>query len=315
MAIDFGVDDPEVFYARGKAYWALALAGPGDPDQEGVKQALGDISEAIVRDPGESERYFTRGVIYSWEGYELDLAIEDLSVAIDLKLKTNAKSHLVSMYHLRNMVYRTQSQFDLAVEDATDIMRLLPDESWPVRCRAITHLEWGKPEQAIEDLNEAIRLGQQGESELLERGRGYAAMGDYDKAITDYESYLQFDPDDPEIYLRRGIARAALGNHMSAIEDYDLIVGPDSGDTRQAYLWEAAECYHQRGNSFAALGDYDQAVRDYTSALDLGQYLGQKELVSVYVMRGGAFRTLGLDAESTSDLASAQRLQGYKASN
>jgi tetratricopeptide (TPR) repeat protein len=61
-------------------------------------------------------------------------------------------------------------------------------------------------DSAIVDYNQAIRLDPQNVDAHINRGVAYYAKGDSDRAIADYERALRLDPNNADAYNNRGVA-------------------------------------------------------------------------------------------------------------
>jgi tetratricopeptide (TPR) repeat protein len=68
---------------------------------------------------------------------------------------------------------------------------------------------------AIRDYNEAIRLKPDYAFAYVGRGMTYAAKRDFDRAIQDYNEAIRLDPNAESAYENRGVAHAFEGDHES----------------------------------------------------------------------------------------------------
>ncbi|MCH2318116.1 MAG: tetratricopeptide repeat protein, partial [SAR202 cluster bacterium] len=75
------------------------------------------------------------------------------------------------------------------------------------------HLDQKRYSQAIEDLNEAIRLDPQHVNAYYNRGIAYRKRGLYEQAILDFDAYIRLDPDDASAYFKRAYAFDELDQH------------------------------------------------------------------------------------------------------
>jgi tetratricopeptide (TPR) repeat protein len=162
--------------------------------------------------------------------------------------------------------------------------------------RAKFYLQGKQFEQALADLDEALRLNPQlGEAWTL-RATVRVEMGDYQQALADVERRLQIEPPDPLALLTRGNLRANLGELELSLEDFTEFLGQQPGtalalrarassyarlrrfEEALADLNEAltvdptnADAYLERGHVYQSKGEYLAAVADYQKALALGQ--------------------------------------------
>jgi len=120
-------------------------------------------------------------------------------------------------------------------------------------------LEKKEFDKAIEDYTQEIRLDPQRRLVYFCRGEAYAGKGEYDKAISDYTQQLRLDPDnlDPDnaqTYFMRGNAYALKDENDQAIADYTNSIKLDPYNNR-AYL-NRGITYHRK-----AIADYETAFR------------------------------------------------------
>jgi tetratricopeptide (TPR) repeat protein len=108
------------------------------------------------------------------------------------------------------VVYETQKQYDRAIPDYDQVVRLAPTSAagWSGRCwsRAII----GQLEQALADCNEALRL-ESSANTLEGRALVYLKSGQIDKAIADYDAALKTNPKLAGPLYGRGMAKVRKG--------------------------------------------------------------------------------------------------------
>jgi len=100
--------------------------------------------------------------------------------------------------------------------------------------QALTAVEWNQkalallrdgeltnPKEALEYLDQAIRLDPKYGDAYYNRGRTYGVLGRYQRAIEDFNQAIRLDPKYALAYTNRGIAYNNLGQHKRAIEDFN----------------------------------------------------------------------------------------------
>jgi tetratricopeptide (TPR) repeat protein len=203
----------------------------------------------------------------------------------------------------RGILFAMRGDYDMAIEDFTEAIRLNPDMAgaYMLRGRALfasvsrvtsvgenfsgvgTMSTGGRvsAEQvriydlAIEDLTQAIRLDPNSSVAYVERGRAYSDKGDYDRAIADYNQALRINPDLAVAYNNRGNAYYNKGDYDRAIADYTqaLRINPNYSNA-----------YISRGNAYYNKRDYDRAIADYNQALRV-----DPNSANAYIGRGNAY--------------------------
>src|SRR5215470_4280142 len=83
-------------------------------------------------------------------------------------------------------------------------------------------------QQAIQDYNEAIRLDGTSALAYNNRGRVHHLKEDYPQAINDYGNAIEIDPDYPLAFYNRGLARFDQGLFIAAVPDFVRAVQIDS---------------------------------------------------------------------------------------
>jgi len=77
----------------------------------------------------------------------------------------------------------------------------------------------GRHEEAIADLDEAIRLAPDHAEAWLNRGLAKGSLGQYEEAIADFDEAIRLAPDHAEAWLGRCAANGSLGRYKEAIAD------------------------------------------------------------------------------------------------
>ena len=101
------------------------------------------------------------------------------------------------------------------------------DLSWAYYNRGIAYGAKGDYDRAIADFNEAIRLDPKSARAYGNRGNDYLAKGDYDHAIADYNEVIRLDPKSARAYNNRGGAYSAKGDRDRAIADHSEAIRLD----------------------------------------------------------------------------------------
>lgn len=148
------------------------------------KDAIADLSRAISLSPGKVELYFNRMLAYSRTG-DYDNALLDCRKAVEMKdlLSTFYKSQLFSMCA---QVYEKMGNVVEALNTVNEALRLNPEDEAAYVSRGDIHIKGGNYSQAVPDLSRAIQLNPENSYAYFRRGTAYRFMGDSEKALGDY---------------------------------------------------------------------------------------------------------------------------------
>ncbi len=161
----------------------------------------------------------------------------------------------------RALEYWGKGDFDSAIADYTQVIRLDPKNAGAYSLRGMVYQAKGDYESCIADHTEAIRLEPKKAGRYCSRGMAYYGKGDYDRAIADYTESLRLDPTYTFPYYWRGKAYGDKRDYESAIADYTEAIRLDPED---------ALAYRGRGLSYKAKGERAAAERDFAKAKELG---------------------------------------------
>ncbi len=123
--------------------------------------------------------------------------------------------------------------------------------------RGIAYADRGDYDNAIREYGEAIRLKPDYAKAYVQRAMAYADKGDCDSAIQDYAAVIGLQPDDALAYFNRGVAHSKKGDYHAAIKDYTEVIRllPDHAD---AYV-KRGIAYSRIGEDEAARADETRA--------------------------------------------------------
>jgi tetratricopeptide (TPR) repeat protein len=225
---------------------------------------ISEFTETIRKDPEHASE------CYGFRGYtyadagDYDKAITDLTEAIRLK------PEWAEWYYDRGAVYAAQGKYDKSVLDFTKALdefgRDNPLCYDVILLRGLAYEKAGNLDKAIADYTVAEAACGFGWVRYL-RGDAYAAKADYDKAIADYAEALRLNPKFLWARYRRGEAYAARSEYDKAIADFNAFIEVHPMD---------ALAYRDRGNAYKAKGEKDKAVTDYEMYKTLESYQRRK---------------------------------------
>ena len=185
----------------------IAYLNKGDVDH-----ALADYNEALLMRPNSGNVLNNRGNIYLNKG-DLTRALEDYNAAL--------KSGNFAMAHVnRARALTANRDFDAAIADLDEALRLLP--AWPMalQYRCNTDTAMGRFDDAIADCNAGLAKSPRSAFLLASRGNAYLGKGDLDAALADYNLALQINPNYVRAYAGRGQLFEKRGDAVAARYDY-----------------------------------------------------------------------------------------------
>ena len=86
--------------------------------------------------------------------------------------------------------------------------------------RGVAYMRKGDYDRAIRDYDDALRLNPNSANAFYNRGLTNRLKGDYDHAIQDYNQALRLKPGDADSFYGRSLAYAHNGDYLRAAADY-----------------------------------------------------------------------------------------------
>jgi lipoprotein NlpI len=133
-------------------------------------------------------------------------------------------------------VYYTKLDFDRAIEDYNEAIRLKPDSAQAYNNRGVVYRAKGTFDKAIADFDAAIHLNPNDAAVLGNRGNTYAARGRFESAVTDFSSAIELKPDIAWLYVNRARVELSLGRAKVAIADATMALRLNPKDA-YAVIW------------------------------------------------------------------------------
>lgn len=168
-------------------------------------------------------------------------------------------------------------QYDAAIRHFSAALQMKPEAktaaaiySW----RADAYIHKGQFDKAMSDANESIRLNPYYFGGYLERGIIYRRTGSLDKAISDYDTTIRLNPNFARVYYDRAIAYALKGDYDRAIHDGTEAIHLNANAA------DIADFYYNRALDYKAIGTLDKAMADLNEAIrraprELKNYCGR----------------------------------------
>ncbi len=254
--------------------------------------AIADLTAALKIKPCEVAAWANRGVVYRRKG-EIDRAISDFNDGIkclppkiepigpqldagapnsQLSTQQQERNNIVQqaafIYFQRGLAYYDKLQYDKAIADFTETIRLTPAAASGYVGRGAAYLAKDESHRAIADFNEALNLEPGQAFAHLQRGVAYHRIGEADKALEDYSEVIKLTPRDPAPYVNRGIVYyTKKGLYDAAISDFtkSLELNPKEVNA----LINRGITYRQRGETDEAIADFTEALRQGLQTADV----------------------------------------------
>lgn len=125
--------------------------------------------------------------------------------------------------------------------------------AWAFYSRGSTYLNWYDYDDAIADFGEAIRLDPKLAGAFIGRGKAHGAKGHLDLAIFDFSQAIRLDPTVANVYYERGNAYFRKGDYDRAISDFDQAVRLNPEDLAAFRLRGFAKLY--KGDEVGGMSD------------------------------------------------------------
>jgi tetratricopeptide (TPR) repeat protein len=144
------------------------------------------------------------------EGPILDVVIGGCSAVIQRGQETSTR--LAIAFNNRGVAYRLKGEYDRALTDYDEAIRLNPNSANAHNNRGIIYRIKGDYDRAIGDYDEAILLENDFPAAFYNRAIAYSDKGDYDRALTDFDIVLQFNANNALALYARGMAKLKKGD-------------------------------------------------------------------------------------------------------
>ncbi len=261
--------------------------------------AAADFSNAIRCAPEAWFLYYFRADVYQQLNQNRE-AVRDLTTLINARPRLAAYRFTCETGRLRDQgirvdespitagdIYflRADSQAELgnvkeAIEDLNEVIKLDPTDTKALSMRAEYVSEGGKNDIAIKDFSEAIRQNPADWSRYQQRGNAYLKLGKTKEAMQDFSEIIKRNPKDPGSYLIRALALEKNGDHKGALADYTQVIKLTPNDD---------DAFLARGICLKSLKRYGEALNDFNQAEKLNpenKEMVMEEKAKLYVETG-----------------------------
>ena len=165
-----------------------------------------------------------------------------------------------AVYVDRGLAWQSKQDYDKAIHDFSEAIRLDPDEAYYRNCRGEAWALSQDVDKALADFSEAIRLDPGDADVYQDRGDAWIDKNEIDKAIADYSEAVRLAPNVALSYVSRGHAWAVKKELDKAIADFDEAIRLSPED---------ADAHRRRGQVWGDKNEYDKAIADFDEAIRL----------------------------------------------
>ncbi|HEY7425294.1 MAG TPA: tetratricopeptide repeat protein [Gemmataceae bacterium] len=197
-------------------------------------------------------------------------------------------------YNERGNQRLAREEFDAAISDYTEAIRLDSRYAWAYANRGLTLIKKERYAEAIPDLDQAIGLDRSLADAYLNRGIAHHQLGHHDLAFADYAQVLRLKPDDMLALHNRGVIYFLKGEDDRAIADFTAVLEHEPAN---------ADACLQRGHAYLIKHRWQEAVRDLSAAVRL-----EPKNADAYYLRSFARESQGDKAGAEADRREAERI-------
>lgn len=166
-------------------------------------------------------------------------------------------------YMLRGVAWRLKRDYENALRDFTEAIRLEPDAHIAYQARAAVYHQMQEYEKALADISEAIRLAPNVGLYYSDRGCIYKSLGNYPKAREQFDEAVRINPKLALAFANRGVNWFIEKQYDKAMADCDKALSIDN---------KLTFAYNQRGYVWSKQGHYAQALKDWDESIRIAPF-------------------------------------------
>jgi tetratricopeptide (TPR) repeat protein len=221
----------------------------------------------------------------------VETAIKGCDAVINETLK-----NLANAYYFRGNAKFGKSDFDGAIGDYGQALRLDPADPDYLNSRAAAYEGKKDIDRALADYNEAIKTNPNSIYAYNNRGAAFQRKGDFARAAADYGEVTRLQPNNLDAWSARCWVRAlSPGQTQQALADCNAALKIKA---------DAFDVLDTRGFVYLKLGQSDNAIKDFDAALK-----GDPKLAGSLYGRGLAKHRKGDRNGGNTDMAAAKAIK------
>lgn len=203
------------------------------------------LNEALLHDTENVDLLLNRGILYEKMGRKEDAAADYTRILLTHPMHEKANIYLsktgievgnadkllifnsilennpeyIEALSQRASLHFNLKEYQKAIKDYSDALKLQPSNAEFWLSRGITHLKLRNYRLALSDVNKALSLCPDCEKAYFNRGNIRHQQRDYSKAIEDYNLAIFYDKEYTQAYYNRAMARLNLKQKAEACND------------------------------------------------------------------------------------------------
>jgi hypothetical protein len=136
---------------------------------------------------------------------------------LDERVRRNTRDAVA--FYRRGQFYARYAQFNRAISDFDEAIRLKPDDPEALNNRCWARIMLGDTTKALQDCNEALKLRPAYGDALDSRGLINLKICHNTEALSDYDSAVRYNPRQASSLFGRGVAKLRTGNTAGGNDD------------------------------------------------------------------------------------------------
>ena len=181
-----------------------------------IERMITDLTQAIRLAPFQSIHYVRRAALHNQKG-DRPKAIADLTASIQ---RTQLSRDLATAYLERGKTWFLMEEYDKALADFNESLRLVPDNPDAIVTRGRFWMDRRDYDKAVADLSRAIQNSMELEAAFRNRAICWEMKKEWDKALADYSEAIRISPKKGLYYNKRGQIHRQKGDMDRAKEDF-----------------------------------------------------------------------------------------------
>ncbi|HEY9793634.1 MAG TPA: tetratricopeptide repeat protein [Candidatus Obscuribacterales bacterium] len=252
------------------------------------EKARKDLDKAIAFSDGHGRSLAEANLLYA-ASYSLQQKWKEAEQRCDAGLA--AQSNNATLHRLRAEARLIQGRDDEALEDLNQSIKIDPAQSVSHKTRALVHQRKRNFAAALADCDAALAINAKDDSLYFLKAETLFHLKDNEECLKNLDQAIELNPKLSGAFSSRGAIHGRLGNWEACIDDCNTAISLDP---------KSSTAYNNRAWAYAHLGQPELGLADVEEAIRLGP-----ERATVLGTRGAVYVGLGRFAEALADLNKA----------